>query len=64
MTIGIAGLVAILVHFDAGCSDKRVTAFRLEGQNVGGEPPFFVSLHSMPSLFSKFSADFPNLECI
>ena len=26
---------------DAGCSDRRVTAFRLEGQKGDGEPPFF-----------------------
>ena len=25
----------------AGCSVRRVTAFRLEGQKVGDEPPFF-----------------------
>ena len=29
---------------DAGCSNKRVTTFRLEGQKGDGEPPFFVSL--------------------
>ena len=26
---------------DAGCSDRIVTAFRLEGQKGDGEPPFF-----------------------
>ena len=26
---------------DAGCSNRRVTAFRLEGQKVDGEPLFF-----------------------
>ena len=28
-----------------GCSVRRMTAFRLEGQKVGAEPSFFVSLH-------------------
>ena len=45
--MGIRRLRWTCCHFslhcgsDAGCSNRRVTAFRLEGQKGDGEPPFF-----------------------
>ena len=49
----------------AGCSVRRVTAFRLEGQKVSSEPPFFLFLCiKCHLLFSKFGADLLDFECI
>ena len=43
----------------------RVTAFRLEGQKLGGEPPFFFFCFSAFTgcPFSKFGVVFFDFEC-
>ena len=47
----MVGLIALLVYFGDGHSNRTVPAFRLEGQNIGAEPPLFFCFSALNAIF-------------